>query len=223
MRFQDREHAGRELAAKLEHLRAAQPVVLGLTRGGMPVAYEVARLLDAPLDLVVVRKVRVREPPEQAFGAIAEGGETFLNPTLVREVGFRHEEALALAKEGVEELARRVRLYRDGIPAPRLAGRTVVVVDDFAVTGTTVRAAARAARARGAKRVVLAVPLLAATVEDELREAFDQVFALEIPARWEGADVYYERLEEVPDEVAVAYLRRARSERMAEAALPGLT
>ncbi len=223
MRFKDREHAGRELAARLEHLRAAQPVVLGLTRGGIPVAFEVARLLEAPLDLVVIRKVTVPAAPERTFAAIAEGGETFLNPVVVREAGYRHEEAVALAREGVDELARRVRLYRDGIPAPRLAQRTVVVVDDFAMTGTSVRAAARAARARGAKRVVLAIPLLAAGAEEEVEGDFDEVVALEVPARWEGAAAYYERFEEVPDDVAIAYLRRARSERMAEAALPGLT
>lgn len=223
MRFQDREHAGRELAARLEHLRAAQPVVLGLTRGGIPVAFEVARQLEAPLDLVVIRKITVAAAPERTFAAIAEGGETFLNPVVVRESGYRHEDALALAREGVDELARRIRLYRDGIPAPRLAKRTVVLVDDYAMTGTSVRAAARAARARGAKRVVLAIPLLAAGAEKEVEGDFDEVVALEVPPRWDGADTWYERLDEVSDEAAVAILRRARSERMTEAALPGLT
>ena len=141
--FQTREHAGRLLAARLEHLRAARPVVLGLSRGGIPVAYEVARLLAAPLDLVVVRKSRAPGATEVVLGVLAEGGETFLDPAAARERGIEPVDLGALAEREVAELWRRIRIYRGDAPAPSLAGRAVIVVDDFIATGTTIMAANR--------------------------------------------------------------------------------
>jgi putative phosphoribosyl transferase len=212
MRFEDRQHAGRLLAVRLEHLREEHPVVLGLTRGGIPAAFEVARRLAAPLDLVVVRKIRSPLERESSFGAIAEGGALYLNPTLVREAGLAYEDVAALAEAEIAEVARRVRLYRGAVPAPRLQGRLVLVVDDFVATGATVRAAARAARRRGAARVILAVPALAAAVAPELRADVDEIVALVVaePARPLGDA--YERREEVSDEAALEYLRQARRE-----------
>jgi predicted phosphoribosyltransferase len=213
MRFQDRRHAGQLLAARLEHHRARSPVVLGLTRGGIPVAFEVARALGAPLDLIVVRKLSAAESPDEVVGAIAEGGATFLIPATTREVGPRREEAAALAERGVAELARRVRLYRDEMPAPHLAGREVIVVDDFVETGATARAAARAARQRGATRVALAVPAVAAGSEGELRREFDEVVSLATVPPGELLTGRYERLEAVSDEAAIALLHDARAAR----------
>lgn len=214
MSFEDRQHAGRLLAARLEHLRDAHPVVLGLTRGGIPVAFEVAHRLGAPLDLIVVRKLRTPSAPEAAIGALAEGGITYLNPTLMRDARMKHQDAEALADASVVELSHRVRLYRGEVPAPHLHGRTVVIVDDFVATGTTVRAAALAARQRGAARVVLAVPVLAAAVEPELRREFDDVVALEASHPPRPLGEAYDRLEEITDEAAMDYLRRARVERV---------
>ena len=216
MRFTDREHAGRLLAARLEHLKAARPVVLGLTRGGMPVAFEVARGLGAPLDLVVVRKLRSGATPEPPFGALAEGGVTYLNPTLLRDARMKHEDAAAAAEEMAAELAGRVRLYRGEVPAPSLLGRVVVVVDDFVATGTTACAAALAARQRGAARLVLAVPALVASVEPELRTEFDEIVALEVSHPPMPASDAYERLEDVDDDAALALLRRARAAQVAD-------
>ena len=213
MRFEDREHAGRLLAARLEYLRGQRPVVLGLTRGGMPVAFEVARRLVAPLDLIVVHKIRAPFAPELSIGALAEGGATYLNPTALREGAIDRERAAALAEDEVSELARRVRLYRGAGSAPRLDGRVVVVVDDFVSTGTTARAAARAARQRGAARVVFAVPVVAEALEPELRADFDEFVALEVSSPAHVPSDPYERPEEISDEAALAYLRRARVER----------
>jgi predicted phosphoribosyltransferase len=213
MRFEDREHAGRLLAERLDSLRDAHPVVLGLSRGGMPVALEVAKRLVAPLDLVVVRKIRVPSAPELSIGAVAEGGATFLNPTALREAAIDRQRAAALAEDEVAELARRVRLYRGAGAAPRLEGRVVVVVDDFVATGTTARAAARAAGVRGAARVLLAVPVVAQGLEPELLADFDEVIALEVSPHPRDA---YARLEELSDEAALACLRRARVERAIE-------
>ena len=212
MRFHDREHAGRLLAARLDEDRYREAVVLGLTRGGMPVALEVARQIGAPLDMMVVRKIRGRDPRGEAIGAIAEGGATFLNPTVVHEGGLAQEEAGALAEAEVQELTRRVRLYRGERPAPHLAGRTAIVVDDGVVTGASARAAGRAARRRGAKRVVLAVPVMAAAAEPELRRDFDEVVALETPAEPFAIAEWYLRFEEVGDDEVLACLRRGWEE-----------
>ncbi len=224
MRFKDREHAGRLLAARLTHLRAMNPVVLGLTRGGLPVAFEVAHGLDAPLDLVVVRKLRGVDDPELSFGALAEGGVTYLNPTLLRDARMNREAAADVAEEMVAELARNVRLFRGDAAPPSLRDRAVVIVDDYVATGTTACAAAMAARQRGAMRVILAVPVLAASAEAELWTAFDDVIALGMTQPTHPATEAYERLEEIDDETAREYLRRSRFELQAERVEPaGLT
>ena len=220
MRFDDREHAGRLLAARLEYLSETHPVVLGMTRGGIPVAFEVARRLRAPLDLIVVRKIRAPAAAEAALGAIAEGGVTYLNPTVLRDARLAHEDAAALARADVVELSRRIRLYRGEVPPPHLQGRTVVVVDDFVATGASVRAAALAARKRGAARVLLAVPVLAAAIEPELRGEFDGIAVLEVSRPPLPPSAAYQRLEEVSDEAALAYLHRARVKWLGEAGEP---
>ncbi len=220
MQFKDREHAGRLLAARLGYLRTANPVVLGLTKGGIPVAFEVAHGLDAPLDLIVVRRLRSTAAPDLAFGALAEGGVTYLNPTLMRDARLRHEDAAAVAEDMVAELAQHVRLYRGEVPPPSLHGRAVVIVDDFVQTGTSARAAALAARNRGAVRVILAVPVLSAAIEPELRSEFDEIAVLELTDPSHPASEAYERLEDITDETALEYLRRARLERVAERVEP---
>ncbi len=224
MRFKDRTHAGRLLAAKLAHLRGDYPVVLGLTHGGIPVAFEVAHGLDAPLDLVVIQKLRSAVAPDLPFGALAEGGVTYVNPTLLREARLSHESAADVADAMVAELARDVRLLRGEAAPPSLRGRTVVVVDDFVTTGSSARAAAMAARQRGARHVVLAVPVLSQAAEPELRDEFDEVDARAAPEPTHPASEAYERLEDVDDDTALEFLRRARFELAAEQVEPaGMT
>ena len=212
MRFQDREHAGRLLAAKLEAFRSERPIVLGLTSGGIPVAFEVARLLEAPLETVVVRKLGAPGRSELTLGAIAEGGETFVNPLILREAGLPEESAARLAEDEVAELTRRVRLYRGGRPLPHVADRTVLVVDDGVATGASARAAGRAVRQRKARRVVLAAPVIGSAVEPELRPDFDEVIALEVPARLGAIGDWYEQFAKVSDDDVLKYLRRAETE-----------
>jgi len=221
MRFDDREQAGRLLAGKLRRLEAEHPIVLGLTRGGMPVAYRVARALGAPLDLIVVRKIDGMGPevpgsPELAMGAIAEGGETFLNPTVVSEVGMTAGDTSAYAEWGAVDLARQVRLYRDRRPPLPLAGRTVIVVDDGVTTGATACAAGRAARQRGAARVVLAAPVVAASAEPHLKGEFDEVVALETPPQAHELSAFYLSFDEVSDDDVLEILRLAEGETPAE-------
>ena len=220
MRFRDRTEAGRLLAERLAGYRDAHPVVLGLTRGGVPVAVEVARALGAPVEAMVVRKLGAPDSPEYAIGAIAEGGAAYVNPEALLEVGLRDEDVDAIAEREGAELARRVRLYRGDRPFPDLRGRTALVVDDGVATGATARAAARAARGAGAARVVLAAPVIAAQSVPDLRRDFDEVVAVDLPDPFIAVGLWYERFGQVSDEEVLACLARAPRARGGKAA-PG--
>ncbi len=209
MRFRDRIEAGRLLAERLGAYRAAAPIVLGLTRGGVPVAAEVAAALGAPLEPLVVRKLGAPDSPEFAIGAIAEGGGAYLSPDALLEAGLRDGDVEAIADREGAELARRVRRYRAGRPFPDLRGRTAIVVDDGVATGASARAAARTARKAGAVRVVLAAPVVAAESVPELRADFDDVVAVEAPQPFLAVGVWYERFAPVTDDEALAILARA--------------
>jgi putative phosphoribosyl transferase len=209
MVFRDREQAGRLLAGQLESYRPTHPVVLGLARGGVPVALEVARALGAELDLMVARKLGAPGHPEYALGAIAEGGAVYVRQGAVSEMGLGEDDVAALAAREAVELERRIHLYRQGQAAPGLVGRTVIVVDDGVATGATARAAARSARLRGASRVVLAAPVIAEASLPELRTDFDDVVAVELPNPFFAVGGWYERFDQVSDEEVLACLRRA--------------
>jgi putative phosphoribosyl transferase len=208
MVFRDREQAGHLLSEKLEPYRARNPIVLGLARGGVPVALEVARSLGADLDLIVARKIGAPGYAEYAIGAIAEGGGVFVRREALPEVGLGDEEVAVLAGREAVELARRVGVYRGDRPMPDLAGRTVIVVDDGVATGATARAAARSARMMGAAQVVLAAPVIAAASEPDVRQDFDDVVAVEFPRPFFAVGRWYERFEQVSDEEVLACLRR---------------
>ncbi len=210
--FGDRLEAGALLARRLEHLRASQPIVLGVTRGGVVVAAEVARVLGAPLDIVVVRKLGVPGFPECAMGAIAEGGGTYVNAELLQELGLGEEEVAAIAEREAIELARRVRAYRGSRGFPDIRGRTVIVVDDGIATGATACAAVRTARRRGAAHVILAAPVIAAESEGALRPDADEIVALARPSPFFAVGAWYERFDQVSDPEVVSLLQRARED-----------
>jgi putative phosphoribosyl transferase len=175
----------------------------------VPVALEVARALEAELDVMVVRKIGAPDSPEYAVGAIAEGGAVYVRPEALREVGAGPAWLAEVAAREGAEIARRMRAYRGARPMRDLAGRTVIVVDDGVATGATARAAARAARERGAARVVLAAPVLAAASEPELRSDFEAIVAVERPEAFFAVGQWYERFDQVTDDDVVACLRRA--------------
>ena len=194
MRFHDRAHAGRVLGGRLRSGYARTPnlLVLGLPRGGVPVAFEVARELDTPLDVILVRKLGVPGHEELAMGAIASGGVRVLNDTVVAELQIGEEViARAAAVEGAE-LERRERAYRGDRGPVEVAGQTVILVDDGLATGSTMRAAALAVRAQEPERLVVAVPVAAEQTCDEFRAEVDEIFCLLTPEPFHAVGLWYE-------------------------------
>ena len=209
MAFIDRADAGRRLAARLQHLRGDQVVVLGLPRGGVPVAYEVARALDAPLDVIVVRKLGVPFQPELAMGAIGEEGVRIINEEVVSIAGISASQLDEVEARERTELEVRVRRFRGDRPPIALEGRIVVVVDDGIATGSTARAACQVARARGAARVVLAVPVAPPDWRGRLGKFADELVCLHTPDPFYAVGQFYDNFTQTSDEEVVACLERA--------------
>jgi putative phosphoribosyl transferase len=209
MFFADRTDAGRRLAARLQHLPREDLVVLGLPRGGVPVAFEVANALGVPLDVIVVRKLGVPFQPELAMGAIGEGGVRTLNEAVVKGAGITDDELRAVEEREREELARRAARFRGGREPQSLTGRTALVVDDGIATGATARAACRVARLLGAKQVVLATPVAPPTSVAELRADADEVIALSTPEAFFAIGQFYADFPQTSDDEVVELLARS--------------
>src|SRR5512144_1245185 len=220
MVFLNRIDAGRRLAARLQHLRGQPVVVLGLPRGGVPVAFEVARALDAPLDVIVVRKLGVPFQPELGMGAIGEGGVTIVNRDVVRITGVSETDLARAEVRERAELDRRCRRFRGDRPPEALDGRVAVVVDDGIATGSTARAACQVARARGATRVVLAVPVAPPGWEARLGADADELVCLDTPDPFFAIGQFYAQFAQTSDEEVVACLERAAATRVPTPAAP---
>ncbi|MFB8086701.1 alpha/beta family hydrolase [Streptomyces sp. NPDC055992] len=210
MLFADRADAGRRLAEALGPLAQSDPVVLGLPRGGVPVAFRVAQELGAPLDVIVVRKLGVPHHPELGFGAIGEGGVRVISEDIVRRAGVSESEVASVQQAEEVELARRARTFRGERPRIPLEGRTVVLVDDGIATGATALAACAVARAQGAAHVVLAVPVAPPSAAARLREEADELVCLSAPSGFSAVGEWYRDFDQTPDEEVVALLTRAR-------------
>ncbi len=196
--FADREAAGRELARRLEYLRGEAVVVLGLPRGGVPVAARVAEALGVPLDVIVVRKLGVPWQPELAMGALGEGGAMVLNDDIAQLV--THTELDRVVAVERAELQRRVRLWRGERDPQPLTGKTVVIVDDGVATGATAAAACAVARGAGAAKVVLATPVAPPEVARQLLAQADEVVALLQPSSFRAVGQWYADFTPTPDE-----------------------
>jgi putative phosphoribosyl transferase len=206
MSFADRRDAGRRLAARLRFLHGEDVVVLALPRGGVPVAFEVAQALSAPLDVIVVRKLGVPFQPELAMGAIGEGGVLVVNDEMPRLAGVTPDELAELQCREQEELDRQARRYRGDRPRALVAGRTAVVVDDGVATGSTALAACQVAKAQGAARVLLAVPVAPASTLSELgREA--EVVCLEAHRHLWAVGQWYRDFTQTSDDEVTRLLR----------------
>lgn len=209
MLFTHRADAGERLAEAVRHLEGENPVVLGLPRGGVPVAFQVAQALGAPLDVIVVRKLGVPYHRELGFGAIGEGGVRVISENIVRSSRVRQEDLAAVEHAEEAELARQARKFRGDRPRVALDGRTVILVDDGIATGATAAAACEVVRAQGAARVVLAVPVAPPDAVAWLRTEADEVVCLSTPRAFRAVGEWYEDFSQTSDEEVVALLARA--------------
>jgi putative phosphoribosyl transferase len=208
--FRDRREAGRLLALRLAaYANRPDVLVLALPRGGVPVAFEVARALGAPLDVFVVRKLGVPGHEELAMGAIATGGVRVLNDQVVRALRIPEYVIEAVAEKEWQELARRERLYRGDRPFPEVRGRTVILVDDGLATGTTMQAAVRALRRQQAARIVVAVPVAAPETCQELSEEVDDIVCAATPEPFQAVGLWYEDFSQTTDEEVGDLLARS--------------
>jgi putative phosphoribosyl transferase len=211
MIFADRSDAGRRLAERLIDFAGADVVVLGLPRGGVPVAFEVAEKLPAPLDVIVVRKLGVPFQPELGMGSIGEGDVRIINEDVLRVAGVDPSELAEIENRERAELVRRAHLFRAGRPAVGLSGRIAIVVDDGVATGSTAKAACEVARARGAARVVMATPVASTGAVAALRQEADDVVCLQTPDSFWAVGQWYRDFGQTPDDVVVDLLSRAHA------------
>jgi putative phosphoribosyl transferase len=207
-RFSDRRAAGRLLAARLREMEIEDPVVVALPRGGVPVADEVARALDAPLDIALVRKLGAPRQPELGIGALGEDGTMVLDRDTIAALGVTRSEIEAIVEREAAELERRRRLYRGDEAAVDVGGRTVILVDDGIATGVTTTAACTLLRERGAERVIVAVPVCARAALERLGERLGEVVCLQQPWRFRGVGAWYEDFAQTSDDEVVELLRR---------------
>lgn len=219
MTFRDREDAGKRLAEELKDLAHEDVVVLGLPRGGVPVAFEVARALGAPLDVIVVSKLGVPFQPEFAVGAVGEGGVRIVNSEVLRAAQIDEAELEAVERRERAELERRIRRFRGDRARVSLVGRVAVVIDDGIATGSTARAACQVARAQGAARVVLAVPVAPRRSIADLAGVADEVVCLEAPEYFLALGEWYRDFSQISDEQVVELLNQAAGMRTPEMAI----
>jgi putative phosphoribosyl transferase len=212
--FRDRADGGRKLAAQLTRYADRPDVlVLALPRGGVPVAYEVATALNAPLDVFLVRKLGVPGHEELAMGAIATGGVRVVNEELVRYLGIQDEVIDSIAAVEQRELERREEAYRDGRPPPHVKDRLVILIDDGLATGSTMRAAAASLRLQNPARIVVAVPVSSPETCAEFRSEVDEIVCAVTPQHFQGVGLWYDDFSQTSDDEVRELLKRATQQK----------
>jgi putative phosphoribosyl transferase len=206
----DRRTAGERLAARLRPYRNENPVVLALPRGGVPVAFEIATRLGAPLDLLIVRKVGAPGNPEYGLGAVVEGGTRFLDEPRIRAAGYTVRQLGPTIAREVAEVERRAREYRGDRPPVEVKDRTVILVDDGVATGGTVLAALRAVRSRGPRRIVVALGVAPPDTVETLRSEVDELVVLLVPPMFFAVGEWYHQFSQVSDAEVRSCLERSR-------------
>jgi predicted phosphoribosyltransferase len=210
-KFKDRKDAGERLAGALARFAGREDVVvLGLPRGGVPVAYEVARALNAPLDVMVVRKLGVPGWEELAMGAIASGGVRVMNEEVVRGINIPDSAIELVVEDQTQELERREHAYRGDAPPLEVRGRTVILVDDGIATGSSIRAAAQALRQLGPARIIIAAPVGAADSCASLKEVADEVIVVRQPENFQAVGQWYHDFDQTADEQVKKFLSQKR-------------
>jgi len=209
--FTDRKAAGRELAAALMRFKLESPVVLAIPRGGVPVGFEVALALQAPLDIIVARKLGAPGQHELGLGAIVDGDhpQSVLNEDIIRELGVSTQYLQKEIETELKEIRRRQAAYRKGRPAVEVAGRTVIVVDDGIATGGSIRAALRGVKRTAPKKVVLAVPVAPSDTIESLRAEADEIVCLDTPAYFMAIGEFYEDFSQTSDDEVIELLEAA--------------
>ena len=206
--FANRRAAGRQLADRLQHLRPDHPLVLALPRGGVPVGFEIATSLAAPLDLVLVRKVGVPWQPELALGAVVDGADpqVLINDDLANELGIDESYIARETTRQLEEIERRREIYFGNRLPASVVDRTVIIVDDGIATGSTMRVALRAVKKAGAKRVILAVPVAPKDTLRQLRPEADEIVCLEMPDPFIAVGAHYVEFSQLTDAEVIPLL-----------------
>jgi putative phosphoribosyl transferase len=210
--FQDRADAGFQLAQKLKIYKDEHPLILALPRGGVPIGYEIARVLKAPLDVFVVRKVGAPWNPEFGIGAVAPGIQ-ILEQDSLKMLGIRPSEVTKLIEREQEEVRRRQKLYQQDKDFLPLTGKAVILVDDGVATGVTTRAAIQALKILKPRKLVLAVPVGPADTIHALRQLVDELACLDIPSLFYAVGAFYENFPQVSDEEVIRLLKTAKEER----------
>ncbi|MDO8498557.1 MAG: phosphoribosyltransferase [bacterium] len=210
MVFENRQEAGKRLGSELLKYRGENPYVLAMPRGGVPIGFEVAEILQAPLDVLVVRKIGLSGNREFGIGAIAEGGVKVLDQTTLEVLGIDEEEIKDTIQLEEEELKRRVETYRDGRPLPDLKDRTAVLVDDGMATGITAKAAIEAVKKLHPQKIVLASPVCALDTAESLKRLVDKVVCLATPYDFSAVGLWYKDFTQISDEEVVKLLKKAQ-------------
>ncbi|MBI2433293.1 MAG: phosphoribosyltransferase [Candidatus Hydrogenedentes bacterium] len=212
MVFKDRVDAGRMLARRLRQYEDAHPAVLALPRGGVVVGYQVAEELDAPLDIIVARKLGAPSQPELAIGAVVDGDapQTVLNEEIVRDFRISKEQLEAIVARELAEVERRQKTYRKGRPPTPIEGRTVIVVDDGIATGASVRAALRGLRRKPIGKLVLAVPVAPQSTVREMQSEVDDLVCVHAPLQFGAVGAFYKDFDQTTDEEVIELLEDAQ-------------
>lgn len=210
MVFENRQEAGKKLASQLLKYRQSNPYVLAMPRGGVPVGLEVAQVLQAPLDVLVVRKIGLSGNKEFGIGAIAEGGVQVLDQTTIGTIGIDDMELQDTIDLEEKELQRRVQIYRGGKPPPSLSGKAAILVDDGMATGVTAKAAIESVKKLNPKKIILATPVCALDTAESLKRLVDEVICLAAPFEFMAVGSWYRNFVQITDEEVVELLNKSR-------------
>ena len=211
MLFRDRVEAGIKLAKRLEKFRRENVVVLAIPRGGVVVGFQVAKYLNAPLDIVIPRKLGALDNPELAIGAISQDGSTILNQELIKALGVSNEYIELEKRRQLAEIKRRLTKYRGSVKYPDLKNKVIILVDDGIATGATVLAAVKFIKKLGAKKIVVATPVAPPDAVKKLRTEVDEVITLETPELFFAIGQFYEDFEQISDEEVIELLKEAEN------------